>query len=45
MTDEMASQRSPAIVHLFREAGFHPVQIIKDLAGFERYVIGQKKSE
>src|SRR5574341_978021 len=37
---EMASQRSPAIVHLFREASFHPVQIIKDLAGLDRLVIG-----
>jgi len=39
---EMASQRSTAIEKLFREAGFHEVQIINDLAGFERHVIGQK---
>lgn len=39
---EMASQRSPAIAGLFREAGFHHVQIIKDLAGLERHVIGHK---
>lgn len=39
---EMASQRSTAIEKLFREAGFHQVQIIQDLAGFERHVIGQK---
>jgi release factor glutamine methyltransferase len=37
---EMASQRSSAIERLFREAGFHQVQIIQDLAGFERHVIG-----
>jgi release factor glutamine methyltransferase len=39
---EMASQRSTAIEKLFREAGFHEVQIINDLAGFERHIIGQK---
>jgi release factor glutamine methyltransferase len=39
---EMASQRSTAIEKLFRVAGFHEVQIINDLAGFERHVIGQK---
>jgi release factor glutamine methyltransferase len=39
---EMASQRSTAIEKLFREAGFHEVQIINDLAGFERHLIGQK---
>lgn len=39
---EMASQRSTAIEKLFREAGFREVQIINDLAGFERHVIGQK---
>lgn len=37
---EMASQRSTAIEKLFREAGFREVQIINDLAGFERHVIG-----
>ena len=39
---EMASQRSTAIEKLFRAAGFHEVQIIQDLAGFDRHVIGQK---
>jgi len=39
---EMASQRSTAIAGLFREAGFHHVQIIKDLVRFKRHVIGQK---
>jgi release factor glutamine methyltransferase len=39
---EMASQRSTAIEKLFREAGFHEVQIIQDLAGFDRHVIGCK---
>ncbi|MGH7599432.1 MAG: peptide chain release factor N(5)-glutamine methyltransferase [bacterium] len=39
---EMASQRSSAIAGLFREAGFHYVQIIKDLAGFERHLVGQQ---
>jgi len=39
---EMASQRSTAIEKLFREAGLHQVQIIQDLAGFERHVIGCK---
>ncbi|MCI0693748.1 peptide chain release factor N(5)-glutamine methyltransferase [candidate division KSB1 bacterium] len=39
---EMASQRSSAIAGLFRAAGFHDVQIIKDLAGLERHVIGQR---
>lgn len=39
---EMASQRSAAIAELFREAGFHQVQIIKDLAGLERHLIGQR---
>ncbi len=39
---EMASQRSVAIAGLFREAGFHHVQIIKDLAGLERHLIGKK---
>jgi release factor glutamine methyltransferase len=39
---EMASQRSSAIAQLFREAGFHHVQIVKDLAGLERHVIGQR---
>ncbi len=39
---EMAGQRSAAILELFREAGFHHVQIIKDLAGLERHLIGQK---
>ncbi len=39
---EMASQRSAAIARLFREAGFHQVQIIKDLAGLERHLIGQR---
>lgn len=39
---EMASQRSAAIGELFREAGFHHVQIIKDLAGLERHLIGQR---
>ena len=38
---EMASQRSNAIEKLFREAGFHLVQPLKDLAGFDRHVIGQ----
>lgn len=37
---EMASQRSTAIEKLFRDAGFREVQIINDLAGFERHVIG-----
>lgn len=37
---EMASQRSAAIAELFREAGFHCVQIIKDFAGLDRHVIG-----
>ena len=41
---EMASQRSAATAQLFREAGFHAVQIIKDLAGLDRHVIGQKIS-
>jgi release factor glutamine methyltransferase len=40
---EMASQRSTAIERLFREAGFHNVQIIQDLAGFDRHVVGQKE--
>jgi release factor glutamine methyltransferase len=39
---EMASQRSAVIAELFREAGFHQVQIIKDLAGLDRHVIGQR---
>lgn len=39
---EMASQRCTAIEKLFREADFREVQIIQDLAGFERHVIGQK---
>jgi release factor glutamine methyltransferase len=39
---EMASQRSTAIEKLFREAGFHEVQIIQDFAGFDRHVIGCK---
>ena len=39
---EMASQRSTAIEKLFREAGFHEVQIIQDLAGFDRHILGQK---
>jgi release factor glutamine methyltransferase len=37
---EIASQRRAAIERLFREAGIHDVQIIKDLAGFERHIIG-----
>jgi release factor glutamine methyltransferase len=41
---EMASQRSTAIEKLFREAGLFQVQIIQDLAGFDRHVIGQKPS-
>jgi release factor glutamine methyltransferase len=36
---EMASQRSTAIEKLFREANFREVQIIQDLAGFDRHVI------
>jgi release factor glutamine methyltransferase len=39
---EMASQRSDAIARLFREGGFHHVQIIKDLAGLDRHLIGQR---
>ena len=39
---EMASQRSTAIEKLFRAAGLHQVQIIQDLAGFDRHVIGQQ---
>jgi release factor glutamine methyltransferase len=39
---EMASQRSATIAALFRKAGFHQVQIIKDLAGLERHLIGQR---
>jgi len=39
---EMASQRSTAIEKLFREAGLNNVQIIQDLAGFDRHVLGQK---
>jgi release factor glutamine methyltransferase len=39
---EMASQRSTIIEKLFREADFRHVQIIQDLAGFERHVIGKK---
>ena len=39
---EMASQRSLAIAGLFREAGFHHVEIVKDLAGLERHLIGQR---
>jgi len=39
---EMASQRSTAIEKLFRAAGFYDVQIISDLAGFDRLMIGQK---
>lgn len=39
---EMASQRSTAIEKLFREAGLFQVQIIQDLAGFDRHVIGQQ---
>lgn len=39
---EMASQRSPVIAGLFREAGFHHVQIIKDLAGYDRHLIAQQ---
>lgn len=39
---EMASQRSTTIEKLFRAAGLHQVQIIQDLAGFDRHVIGQK---
>jgi release factor glutamine methyltransferase len=42
VASEMASQRSSAIAGLFREAGFHHVQTIKDLTGFDRHVIGQK---
>jgi release factor glutamine methyltransferase len=41
---EMASQRGAATAQLFREAGFHAVQTIKDLAGFDRHVFGQKNS-
>jgi len=39
---EMASQRSSAIAGLFREAGFHHVQILKDLGGLERHIIGRQ---
>lgn len=39
---EMASQRRTKIEQLFREAGFRELQIIKDLAGLDRHVIGQK---
>jgi release factor glutamine methyltransferase len=39
---EMASQCSSAIAGLFREAGFHQVQITKDLAGLDRHLIGQR---
>lgn len=38
---EMASPRSTAIEKLFREAGFHDVQIIQDFAGFERHLIAK----
>ncbi|MDZ7344761.1 MAG: peptide chain release factor N(5)-glutamine methyltransferase [candidate division KSB1 bacterium] len=41
---EMASQRSQAIAKLFREAGFFHVQLIKDLSGFDRHLIAQKKN-
>ncbi|MGH7455608.1 MAG: peptide chain release factor N(5)-glutamine methyltransferase, partial [bacterium] len=39
---EMASQRNSEITGLFREAGFHHVQIIKDFVGLERHFIGQR---
>ena len=39
---EIGCEQAEAVTTMLREAGFYEVQVVKDLAGLDRVVIGRK---